>query len=72
MLPPKGGDSTSPAVPFLRKENVTSTNVDGVSRQKEGRCRAIHCRRSSSFVVGHTLPPPLLPVSPSKERRNAG
>ena len=49
MMPPKGGDSTSPVVPFLRKKNVTSTDVDGVSCHKEGICRAIHCRRSSSF-----------------------
>ena len=36
MLPLKGCKSTSPAVPFLRKENVTSTDVDGVSRPKGG------------------------------------
>ena len=72
MLPLKGGDSTSPAVPFLWKENVTSTDVESVTHKKKGICLAINRRRSSSFFEGHTLPPPLLLVSPAKERTNAG
>ena len=59
MLQPKG-DKLPLFVTFLEEDNI-----DGVTRQREGRCRSILCR-PSPFVCRRKLHPPLLMVSTSQ------